>query len=137
MAAPNVKDAELIETKALPGSATTVYSDGIDLGALSQNGQRVAPVEFELVAPAVTTGELPDAQTLIYKVQTDDDSAFGSATEEIPALITQTGAAGAGAVTASKRFRLRTNGERYVRVGCTKSGAGSAATASMTLRLLF
>ncbi len=128
----NLVDASLVVTQALPNGAATVNATALDLNNVPP-ADHLAGVDIEIAAPAVTTGQLPDAQTLIYKVQTDDDVAFGSPTELYPSFLPQTGAGGAGAVAATKRFALPSNAERYVRVVCTKSGAGDASAASYTV----
>lgn len=137
MGYPNVKDAELIETKALPDSATTIYTDPIDLGALTANGARLADVEFLVEAPALAAADLGDAATMKYKVQMDDDSAFGSPTTLIEDIIVQTGANSSGAAAASARFRVPSNCERYIRVAATNSAAGDASDISVTFSACF
>jgi len=132
-----VRDANLIKTKALPNGAAAVNSDGIDLGALSGRGARLAEAEFLLTAPALTTTELADTQTITYKFQHDDDAAFGSPTTLADGVIVQTGAGGAGAVGQTFRLRPPTNCQRYVRIVATKTGASNASTASLTFELLF
>ncbi|MEZ6068274.1 MAG: hypothetical protein R3B90_21745 [Planctomycetaceae bacterium] len=125
------RDASLRVTKALPGSATTISSDGIDT-MTTVNGHQLADVEYEVQAPALTTAELPDTQTMIYLVQHAASSDFSDAVTLHAAFITQTGADGAGAAAQTKRFRLTADAGRYLRVRATKSGAGSAATKSLT-----
>lgn len=137
MGLPNVKDAELIETKALPNGAASIYSDPIDLGALSAAGARLHSGELLLSAPALATADLGDAATMTYDLQMDNDSAFGSPTTLIAGIIVQTGAGGAGAAAASARFRVPTNCERYVRAKATNSAAGDASDKSLTLSLVF
>lgn len=140
MTQPNMllKDAELEETKALPATASSsVYTDGIDLEK-SANGLHLAECEIELSVPALTTTMLPDTKTMTYKVQMDNDAAFGSPTDLFPTAIVQTGAASAGAAAQTKRYRLPTNVERYIRLAAT-SGADvtNSSAVSMALRLLF
>ena len=140
MTQPNMllKDAALEETKAMPAAAsTTVYTDGIDL-EVSANGLHMADCELEISAPALTTTMLPDTKTMTYKVQMDNDSAFGSPTDLFPSAIVQTGAGGAGAAAQTKRYRLPTDVERYIRLAAT-SGADvtNSSAVSMAARLLF
>jgi hypothetical protein len=134
----NLKDASLKVTKPLPASTTATATDGINLQN-STKGDFVAPVEFLLTAPALSTAQLPDTKTMTYTVETDTDSAFGSA-KVVMTLnsLTQTGAGGAGAVGGSERFRLPTNVEQYVRAKVTPSasGTGDASGVSMTLEVL-
>jgi len=132
-----VKDASFVKTKALPAEAAAVYSDGLDLGALSSRGVRLVDCELLIQAPALAVADLADAATMTYAVQMDNDSAFGSPTTILPSVIVQTGAGGAGAAAASIRLRLPSNCERYVRVSATNSAAGEARDKSMTVSLLF
>ncbi|HUS97570.1 MAG TPA: hypothetical protein VMX97_12590, partial [Hyphomicrobiaceae bacterium] len=60
--------------RALPALAETVVSDYIDLGPGTPSGT------LQIKAPALTTTELPDAQTMKYTLQTDDNAAFSSPT---------------------------------------------------------
>lgn len=136
MPAPNVKDAELIETKALPNGAGSTNTDAFDLG-MGEQGQFAANCELVIDAPALVVGDLADAATMKYSVQMDSDAGFGSPTTIYPDVITQTGAGGAGAAAASRRVRLPTNCERYVRVRATNSASGDASDKSMTVSLVF
>lgn len=134
----NVQDASLRKTRALPAAASsTVHSAGIDLGALSARGARLADCELVVEAPAVGVAVLPNTKTLTYTVQHDDDSAFGGAANLFPSLIVQTGAGGAGAAAAVARRKLPTDCKRYVRLSITSGadvGDGSALSAVMSLR---
>lgn len=131
-----LKDKSLIITTALPNGAASTSSTGIDLVA-GTVGDNLADVEFVVEAPALTTSQLGDGQTITYIVETDNDSAFGSATTVISSLILQTGAGGAGDGAETARFRLPSNCERYVRVKATKTGASNASTASFTFYPVF
>jgi len=135
---PNLrKDAGLINTKALPAGASSVYCAGFDTGARSANGEHMANAELLISAPALAVGELADTETMTYKVQHDTDSAYGTPVTLADAVLVQTGAGGAGAAAATKRFRLPSNVSRYVRVAATNSAALSCAAASMTTELTF
>jgi len=130
----NLKDALLTVTAALPNGAANTSTPGIDLGH-STRGDFVAPVEFLLSIPALTTSEQPDSKVLTYTVETDTDSNFGSPTVAMT-LGTQTGAGGAGAAAVEFRFTLPTTTERYVRTKATGSASGNSSTKSMTLEVL-
>lgn len=137
-----VRDGALKLTKTLPSGASTVYSDGFDLGATPDYGatdrsEFLAKLELLLTAPALAVGQLANASTMIYAVQTDSDAAFGSPTTIMAAVLTQTGANGAGAASATYRFRLPSTVERYVRFSATNSAAADASGASATLEMLF
>lgn len=130
------KDALLKVTKALPTGASAVNSDAIDLET-STAGDFVANCELKISAPAVTVGMLANAATIIYKVQHDTDSAFGTAATLVDNVITQTGAGGAGAAAATATVALKVDCNRYIRVVATKSASGDASSVSMTAELLF
>jgi len=138
MTQPNMLlgDAELTVTKALPNGAATIYTDGIDLG-VSDDGLHLADCELEISAPALATAELGDGDTIKYSVEMDNDSAFGSPTALFPDVLTQTGADAAGAAAATKRVRLPSDVERYIRVKAVNSAAGNASGKSVTASLLF
>lgn len=131
-----VKDAALSQTKALPNGAAAVSADGFDLKT-GVPGDFLARCELLLEAPALVVGDLANGETMIYSIETDDNAAFSSATVLAASFLTQTGAGGAGAAAASKRFVLPVDVERYVRVKATNSGAGDASDKSMTVSLLF
>ena len=131
-----VGDAKLKREKALPNGAGSVNTDGIDLGH-NASGAFLARCEFLLTAPALTTTELPDAQTMTYIVQHAWQSDFSDAATLLNNVIVQTGAGGAGAPTAELRFCVPSDVRRHVRARATKSGAGNASGKSMTLDLLF
>ena len=130
-----IRDELLKKTKALPNGAASVTSDPIDLETGSRS-DFVANCELLLSAPALATGELGDGATMKYAIETDDNSGFSSATTLIVDAIVQTGAGGAGAAAATKRFTLPTNVERYVRAKATNSAAGNASGKSLTLEVL-
>lgn len=129
----NLRDAQLAVTRALPASTTAVNSNGIKLGN-SPSGDFVAEGEFKVVAPAVTTSQLPDAKVMVYTLQSDNDPTFGSPTTVVT-LGTQTGAGGAGAATAEYRYRPPSNCEDYFRLVVTPSasGTGDATGATATM----
>ncbi len=129
-------DAQLRQTAALPDGAAATQVTGLDLGH-GVNGSHVAPHEILIEAPALTTTELPDTETMTYSIETDDNAAFSSATIVDADVLVQTGAGGAGAAAAEQRYRLPTTCERYVRLKATNSGAGDASGKSMTFSLKF
>lgn len=131
-----VADKSLTKTKALPNGGASTVTDAIDLGH-GTTGRLLANMEFLLEAPAMGVTPMSNGKTMIYSVETDNDAAFGSAKVVISALLTQTGAGGAGCAAASERFRLPTNCERYIRVKATGSTTGDASASSMTLTPVF
>jgi hypothetical protein len=137
MAGFATKDAQLTKTKALPNGAATTNSDPIDLGATSRS-DFVADHEVLISAPALTTTELADTQTIKYTLEHDSDSAFGGAAT-VPGfadVITQTGAGGAGAAAATHRGKLPTNVKRFIRLKQVKTGASNASTSSGKVEVL-
>jgi hypothetical protein len=132
-----VTDATLVKTKALPNGAAAVSSDGLDLGAMSAIGSRLADAELKISGPLLTTTELPDTKTMVYKVEHDSASDFSTVATLADRVLVQTGAGGTGAAAAAARFRFPTDTKRYVRVTATNDGAGDASGKSLTAELLF
>jgi hypothetical protein len=141
----NVRDGLMNATIALPAAAGAVHTPVIDLGAPSADGAPatdfVAQCELLVTAPALDTTQLPDTTTAIYEVE---QSANGTSnfTALTAALITQTGADGAGAAAATARLRLPTNVQRYIRVTVTtanvgEADAGDCSGASVLAEMLF
>lgn len=133
---PNVRDASLVKTKALPTGAAAVSTVAFDLGALTGRGIRDYICDLLIEAPLLAVGELANASTMIYSIECDTDAAFGSATTLVAAAITQTGAGGVGAAAAEARFRVPMDCERYLRVTATNSTAADASAKSVTASLL-
>ena len=137
-----VRDALTRLTLALPNGAATAYATpGIDLGALSTSGRNLADCELLLSAPALTTGQQPDAKTLIYSILIDTvDPIDASSTVMNLSVLTQTGAGGAGAAAATWRGKIPTvfslASARIVGFRAIGSAAGDASAASATLELL-
>jgi hypothetical protein len=135
---PNVRDAALKLTRALPNGAATVYATpGIDTGKVTSHGSQPGNVEFLLTCPAMNTTEMPDAKTMIYSILHDDvDPIDGSSVVLMPSVVTQTGAGGAGCAAAEYRFKLPSNAKRIIGVRAVGSASGNATTASCTLEVL-
>lgn len=127
-------DAQLQVTKALPNGAGTATSSGIDLG-ITSNSDFQAGVELLIEGPALTTGELPDSETMTYAVYHDSASDFSGEALLADSVLVQTGAGGAGASAANGRLALPTNVSRYIRVKAVNSGAGDASGKSLTASL--
>jgi len=130
------RDASLKKTKALPSGASSVYSDPINMESGSK-GAVLVDGEFLITAPAAAVGELANTETLVYFLQDAPSDSWGSARALSGTLITQTGAGGAGAAAQTRRFRPPTDCQKYVRLGCTKTGGtGNASTMTVILELL-
>src|SRR5687768_10104314 len=108
-----VADALLKVTKALPAGAATIVSDPIQLHSGNQDFS--APLDIKLSIPALTTAELPDAQTVTSTIETSDDPAFGSGIEVISQPLLQTGAGGAGAAAVEQTVSPSTKVKKHVR----------------------
>lgn len=134
MAGP--RDAAILVTRALPAQAETVTSTAIDTGK-STAGVQSIPADFVLVAPALTTQLLADAATMTYTVKWSANADLSAPTTYITGAIVQTGAGGAGAATATYRFRLPSTAARYVFFTVTASGATDVSSKSATLDIDF
>ena len=134
---PNVRDASLKLTRALPNGAATVYSNGIDTGAVTTAAQQPGNVDWLLTAPALTTTQQPDAKTTIYSILMDDALPIdGSSTVLYPSVITQTGAGSAGSAAATFTFRIPSNAKRYIGWKAVGSTTGNNSASSGTLEVL-
>ncbi len=131
-----VKDALLKVTKALPNGAANVTSDSIDTGK-SSRGEHLARCELLLSAPALTTGQQPDAKTLTYDILGSDNSDLSAPSVTVAGAIVQTGAGGAGAAASEYRYKLPSNGPKYWGFKATGSAAGNSSNASATLEMVF
>ncbi|ADG67952.1 hypothetical protein Plim_2125 [Planctopirus limnophila DSM 3776] len=135
MPLPNLKDAALQKSFALPNGAASTVSAAILVNAVGY--EFTANTELLIEAPALTTARLPDTQTVSYALEQSVDEAFTSPVPLHGTLFTQTGADGAGALAASDRVRLPSDVLPWVRLKATKTGAANASGASATLSLVF
>ncbi len=133
---PQLTDALLTKTFALPGGAATSYSGAFKV---NEPGYEFTPGNAELLveAPALTTGQLPDGQTVAYSLEQSLDEAFTTPVALYGVLFTQTGAGGAGAAAANDRVRLPLDVLPYVRLKAVKTGAASAAAKSASIKFVF
>lgn len=135
---PAFKDYLLRDAStALPNGAASTTSDVFDLGLNASRGQTPGGFEIVISAPALGATPLPNAKTMIYSVECDDDPAFGSPTVLIPSVITQLGAGGVGDAAKVARVRLPNGCERYVRVKATGSGSGDASGSTFSVEFVF
>lgn len=138
---PNLSDAALNVSGALPNGATTstVVFDTATSNRADQSGR----MEYEIQAPALTTGQLADAATMTYAVLMSANADGSSPVLIYDKVLVQTGAGGVGAAANSARFRLpyQPGGAnanlRYLVIRATNSGAGNASPVNMTLALFF
>ena len=131
-----IGDADLVQTKALPASAGDASTTAFDLGAAQANQDFLADCEMLVSAPALTTTQMPDTKTATYKVEESADNITFATL--LAAVISQVGAAGAGAAAATKRIRLPVNVKRYARLTVTTgAAAGDCSGATMSVALKF
>jgi hypothetical protein len=130
------RDAALEVTRALPNGAATVTSTSLQVKA-DASKDFVADTELEIAAPAVTTAMLGDAATLKYSIVEGNAADLSDATVLAGDVLVQTGAGGAGAAAATKRFRLPSTVKKYVGLRAVKSAAGDATGVLAVLRFLF
>jgi len=139
-----LRDAALKATLALPnGAAATTMNPSIDTGVAAGaagagvlGGQEGTP-EFIITAPAMTVSQQPNGKTIKYDVVCADDAALTvNPVTYITAALTQTGANGTGAATATFRFRIPSTAKRFVGLIATGSTAGDASGSTASLEML-
>jgi hypothetical protein len=123
------RDALLIVKGDYSSAAGTSYSKVFDLGEISERGVRIDPFEILISAPALTATNLPASNALSYSLQFSDTAGFLEDVTEVSAGTewSQTGSA-SGTDALQKRFRIASNGKRYVRVKCVRTGTGGNLT---------
>jgi hypothetical protein len=137
---PSVRDASLKVTRLLPASTSAVTStSAIDTGKSTTMGTQIGDWELLVSAPAVTTTQLPDAKTFTYDIIHSDNADLSAPATLHAAIITQTGAAGAGAAAATARRRIPSDAKRYIglKVTPSASGTGDASAATATMEAMF
>lgn len=115
---------------ALPASAGSTQSTGVDLGADTVKPENV---ELDLSVPALNTTMVPDTRTVTYIIETSTVSNFASIAQTI-STYTATGAASAGVAAYNQRVRLPSNCARYVRAKIT-TGASTTDCSSISATL--
>lgn len=132
----NVADASTNVSLALPNGAASTTSSAIDLGN-GTNGDFVAPVEVHINAPLMGVTPMPDAKTMIYDLIHSVNSDLSSPATLLAAVITQTGAGGAGCAAAEFRIPLPLGVRRYIGLKATGSGSGNATSSTATIKLRY
>jgi hypothetical protein len=129
--ARNIKDTNLVVTRALPEADGTVTSSDIDLGADTYKGENY---ELSIEVPALSATLLPNADTLTITVQ-GGASATPTTSLNLVAVITGTGST----IAAQElRFRLPSNCPRYINVKFVAAGGtGDQSGVSATIALRF
>lgn len=132
---PDLKDASLNQTFALPNGAATTYGADIDLGATT--GDRVsAGHEFEVTIPNFAVGNLANSETVTINLYSG--AAAEPTTIEAGTLAVYTGAGGVGATGSTFRVKVPSDCPRYIRFGAVKTGAtGDASSLSATVNRIF
>ena len=134
-----LKDEQLKNVTALPSSNTNVTSKGIDLGS-NATGDFVADVEFLVTLDAVATGQLGNAAThkvdVVGGTSVDANNVIQSPVTIAQAILTQTGAGGAGAASVSARYRAAADFPRYIGFKVNKSDAVDASAKYMTVEVV-
>ena len=104
----NVLDAGLIQTVALPATATSVLTGTLDVGPKTAHGSFVlTPMELELVYPTLNGTQLPASATVTYDLLQSPNADGSSAVTLQSAVVTQTGTAvTGGAAGGSFRFAI-------------------------------
>jgi hypothetical protein len=127
-----LKDAELINTVALPAAAATATTEPFNL---IQKPPHECHFEVELTLPA-----LPSLADTKKATVTLEDSADGITFASIAALssLEVIGAGGAGAATITRKVRLPSDVRQYIRAKVAVEAAGGNNTAkSLTMALVF
>jgi hypothetical protein len=139
MAQQQLLDAQNKVTRALPASTVAVTSLNFDTQQATTQSFDAGQYELEIVAPLVTTAQLPDTKTFTYKLIHSANSDLSSPSDLALSLIVQTGAGGAGAAAATARYRLPGDHKRYIGLVITPSasGTGDASAATATLQARF
>ena len=133
-----LRDALLKLTRPLPAAASSsvTTASSIDLGHGSK-GSYLADAELLVTAPAVTTTMVPDTRTMTYDLIASDNADLSSPTTVVAGIIVQTGAGGAGAASATARYRPPTTSKRYYGLKVTSGASTTDSSAvSATLELV-
>ena len=127
-----LKDAELINTVALPAAAATATTEPFNL---IQKPPHECHFEVELTLPA-----LPSLADTKKATVTLEESADGITFTAIAALasLEVIGAGGAGAATITRKVRLPSDVRQYIRAKVAVEAAGGNNTAKLlTMALVF
>ena len=130
----NQRDALLKRKGEFPTAAGSTYTGAHDLGDIAQRGVRIDPFELVIEAPALTATQLPVGTSVTYSLQFCDTEDFADNVEEVNVGIwKQTGSAN-GAEAIETRFRVATDGRRFVRAKCVRTGTdGNLSGVNFTL----
>jgi len=143
-----LRDKQLLETVALPGTAGTTYSLGIDMNALTgftAKGAILADFMIKVSVPNLGVGHLVNADTLKISLLLDSAQPIdGSSKVLMLDVISMLGAGGVGDTKESFTFRIPPEGlyyqgtlYRWIGVKMVHTGTGVPSTANLTMELLF
>lgn len=126
----NIRDADLIITKAIPAQNTNENSSALTLGATFPENAQV-----EIAIPA--TPSLANGQTITVTLQDSADNSSFAAIPELETLVV-TGGGGTGAAAATRTVRLPPSARKFIRMNIAASAtAGNNTAVSATLSMLF
>jgi hypothetical protein len=127
-----LRDADLLETKALPAAASTsINTDPIDTGVRTARACPADNLGVCLTVPALSAVIIPDTRTMTLTIQASDDPAF--ATSETLRSKTFT-SAGGGLAASRIDAQLPEDCPRYVR-GVVAFGASTTTGAAFNAEL--
>jgi len=133
-------DKKHIEADALPTADGTSYSTGIDLGALTVKGARLADMELVLKIPDLSVTHLPDADTLTFSLLGDTALPIdGSSIVVQAAVLSMLGAGGVGDGPEEKHVKIPSDfSYRYLGIKAVAAGGtGDISAVDMTTQLVF
>ena len=120
----NIIDGELLVTAALPATASTAVSAGIDLGSTTL-GAVAESIAALVKVPA--TPDLADTKTITVSIQDSADNSSFAAIDGTGSLVLL-GAGGTGAAAAELRVKLPTTSRKYVRATATAVASAGDST---------
>lgn len=129
-----LQDALTNVSRALPNGAAAVTSSAIDLRQATTLGH-FGGAELLVNAPAMGVTPMSNGKTMIYDIIQSDNSDLSSPSTLYAAIITQTGAGGAGCSAAEFRVGLPSTVKRYIGLKATGSASGDATGSTATMKL--
>lgn len=135
----NIKDGQLVVTKALPAAAANNNTDTIDLETIAGAPENV---EVEVSIPAMAAHNSASYDVTIKLQHSTDDSSYAdldTGTGTLPDIIIVTpGVASTGSLARVVRFRLPRGVNRYLQFNQAVTTGGPTLTGStITYSLCF
>lgn len=135
----NIKDGEVLVTKALPAAGATNQTDTIDLETAVGSPENM---EIEVSIPAMAAHNSASYNVILTLQHSDDDSSYANldpGTGTLPGIvITTPGVASTGSAARVVRFRLPRQVKRYLQFTQAVDNSGPTLTASsVTYSLTF